>query len=161
MRTFVARSWLKDVRKKVLMPAGSQAERALFGYDTLLNERRHWQDLILVEGVFGAMRMWRAGYRETVATLGAHVTELQRNLVKRLKPRYVVLLRDADEAGRDAEIKEAKALSEAMLNVKIAHLPNGTDIDLATDTNILDAIQSARPVTHQLGIEAMKEEHQL
>ncbi|KKN84414.1 hypothetical protein LCGC14_0288760 [marine sediment metagenome] len=159
MRTFVARSWLNDAKKKVLMPAGSQAERALFGYDQLITHRSRWQDIILVEGVFDAMRMWRAGYGEAVATLGAHVTELQRNLVKRLKPRYVVLLRDADDAGRDAAIKDAKALSEAMLDVKIANLPDGVDPDSATDTNILDAIQSARPVTHQLGIEAMKEAH--
>lgn len=159
LRTYVARSWLKDVQKKVVMPAGSQAERALFGYDTLVNERGRWQDLILVEGVFGAMRMWRAGYRETVATLGAHVTELQRNLVKRLKPRNVVLLRDTDDAGRDAAIKEGMALSEAMLNVKIANLPDGADIDLVSDSTIHGTIQSARPVTHQLGIEAMKEEH--
>jgi 5S rRNA maturation endonuclease (ribonuclease M5) len=162
LRTFVARTWLEDEPKKVLMPPGSQAERALFGYDQLAGEERaYWKDLILVEGVFDALRLWQAGYRETVATLGAHVTELQRNLVKRLAPGSVVLLRDADDAGagRESAIKDAKALSEAMLNVSIANLPDGTDPGSASPAEIRRALDEAKPVELQLGIEALKEAH--
>jgi 5S rRNA maturation endonuclease (ribonuclease M5) len=155
LRTFVARTWLEDEPKKVLMPPGSQAERALFGYDNLVGG----ETVILCEGVFDTLRMWAAGYREAVATLGAHVTELQRNLVKRLAPRSVVLLRDADEAGRESAIKDAKALSEAMLNVSIANLPNGTDPGSASPVQIRRALDEARPVELQLGIEALKEAH--
>ena len=108
LRTFVARTWIPAEQKKVLMPKGSQAERALFGYDKLVSDSARWTDLILVEGVFDAMVMWgHLGYFHTLATLGAHLTEIQRALVKRLHPERVVLLRDGDAAGRDGAIKDA------------------------------------------------------
>ena len=156
MRTFVARSWLKDIspKDKVLMPPGSQAERALFGYDFWGDERGI--DIVLVEGVFDAINVWNAGVPRTLATLGAHVTELQRSLIKQLNPRHVILLRDRDTAGQDASIKEAKALSEAMFSVKIAHLGKG-DPGSAGRAQIIMAVENAVQVTQQLGTEAMKE----
>ena len=158
LRTFVARSWLPAATKKVLMPAGSQAERALFGYDGLDGVNLvNWTDLILVEGVFDALAMWKVGYRETIATLGAHVTELQRNLVKRLRPRHVILLRDGDDAGRAGALKDGKGLAEFMLSVRIAHLPGGTDPGSASPSEIKHAIDNARSVTTHSGAEAMKE----
>ncbi|KKK90519.1 hypothetical protein LCGC14_2722200, partial [marine sediment metagenome] len=154
LRTFVARTWLPDEKKKVLMPEGSQAERALFGYDW------NWpteSSVILVEGVFDAMRMWRFGAGETLATLGAHLTDLQRALVKRLKPKRVVLLRDGDSAGRKAAIeKEGRELAYDMLNVSIASLPEGTDPCSAEPKDIRRALDEARPITVDYGIETQK-----
>ena len=158
LRTFVARSWVETEQKKVLMPKGSQAERALFGYDLLVTDRAHWTNLILVEGIFDALHMWQCGYRETVATLGAHVTELQRSLVKRLNPDTVVLLRDADDAGREAAIKEAREFATNMLSVSIATLPSG-DPGSASQQDIHQALDNARPVTLDFGIESQKEVH--
>ncbi len=156
MRTFVARSWLRDTKKKVLMPVGSQAERALFGYDLLVDQRSDWNDLILVEGVFDAMRMWRAGYRETVATLGAHVTELQRNLIKRLNPRRVVVLWDGDDAGREATMKVSRALAEAMIPVEAALLPPGVDPDSATNVDLRQVLDNTVLVGLECGEEATR-----
>lgn len=159
LRTFVARTWLEDEKKKVLMPKGSQAERALFGYDELFTERAHWSNLIVVEGVFDAIRMWEIGYRETVATLGAHITELQRVLMRRLKPDRVILLRDGDKAGREAALKEARELAADFLPVSIAHLPDGTDPGNVEPAVLRAALAGATPVGEDYGIETMKEEN--
>ena len=158
LRTFVARSWLDKPAKKVLMPPGSQAERALFGYDNLENGRPLPEHIILVEGVFDAIGLWNAGYPATFATLGAHVTDLQRNLIKQLKPKSVTLLRDDDEAGQKAALKEGQALSEAMLTVKIAHL-GGVDPGEATREDIISAVEEAVDIKEMssLGTEALKE----
>jgi hypothetical protein len=158
MRTFVARTWMPE-EKKVLMPPGSQAERALFGYDQLVADREQWTNLILVEGVFDAIRMWENGHRETVATLGAHVTDLQRSLVKRLAPECVILLRDADDAGREAAIKEARGLATNMIPVSIAPLSHG-DPGAASLEDIRQALDNALPVELDFGTESLKEVHQ-
>lgn len=158
LRTFVARSWLPDVTKKVLMPEGSQAERALFGYDTLRVGDYRYAAIILVEGVFDALRMWELGHFHTLATLGAHITDIQRILVKRLAARNVVLLRDADTAGWEAAIKEARELAAAMIPVSIALLPAG-DPGAATPAEIRQALETAKPVELDYGIESQKEVH--
>ncbi len=161
LRTFVARSWIQDEKKKVLTPKGSQAERALFGYDELVDPRREEGTalIILVEGVFDAMAMWQHGYRETIATLGAHITELQRALLKRLTPVCVYLLRDGDAAGREGAIKDARELACDLLPVSIALLPDGTDPASASREDIRMALQEARPVDTEYGVETMREVH--
>ncbi len=162
MRTWVGRTWLPDEKKKVLMPPGSQAERALFGYDSVFFHSKAMgkANPILVEGVLDVIRLWELGYREVLATLGAHITELQRALVKRLKPKHVILLRDGDDAGRKAAIKEGRELAYDMLNVSIASLPEGTDPCSADAKDIRRALDEARPVTVDYGIETQKEVHQ-
>lgn len=157
LRTFVARTMNIHERKKVLMPKDSQASRALFGYDRVVEGRQHWTSLIIVEGVFDAIRMWQIGYGETVATLGAHITENQRRLLKRLKPDAVILLRDADDAGREAVIKEARELRAAMFDVSIAELPEGTDPGSATPQDIKKALDSAWPVMVDYGSASLEE----
>ena len=157
LRTYVARTWRRDEKKKVLMPPNSQASRALFGYDLLVQERRHWDELIVVEGVYDALRLWDLGYRETVATLGAHITDLQMALMKRLRPNGVVVMRDADEAGDAAAIKEGRALLSNMFNVSIAHLPVGSDPSMASAQDIRTALEGAVPVTLDYGAESLKE----
>ncbi len=157
LRTYVARTWKRYEKKKVLMPLNSQAARALFGYDLLEQERRHWNELIIVEGVFDALRLWDLGYRETVATLGAHITDLQMALVKRLAPKRVVLMRDADAAGEEAYIKEGRMLFSNMFNVSVAHLPSGLDPGVVTAQDIQTALHGAVPVELDYGSESLRE----
>jgi len=157
LRTYVARTWRRCEKKKVLMPPNSQASRALFGYDLLEKERSYWDELIVVEGVFDALRLWDLGYRETIATLGAHITDLQRALMKRLRPKGVVLMRDADEAGAATAIQEGRALLSNMFNVSIAHLPVDSDPSVASAQDIRTALEGAIPVTLDYGEESLRE----
>ncbi|KKK99176.1 hypothetical protein LCGC14_2635350, partial [marine sediment metagenome] len=158
LRTFVARTWLEEEKKKVLMPPGSQAERALFGYDYVASLPKH-STIYLVEGVFDVLRMWQWGFRWTLATLGAHMTPLQQALVKRLAPANVVLLRDGDKAGREAAIKEGRQLAYDMIPVSIAHLPDDTDPGSASAEEIREALDNAKPVEVDYGIESQMEVH--
>ncbi len=157
LRTYVARSWKLTEKKKVLMPPNSQASRALFGYDLLVEKRRYWSDLIVVEGVFDALKLWHLGYRETIATLGTHITDVQMALMKRLRPDHVVIMRDADEAGDTAAIQEGRILLSNMFNVSIAHLPVGSDPGAATVREIKAALSGAIPVTLDYGNESLRE----
>lgn len=150
LRTFVARTWVSEERKKVLMPKGSQAARALFGYDGLPQPT---EEVILVEGVWDAMKLWEQGLTGAVATLGAHITELQRALLKQRGVKRVILLRDGDEAGRKAMAKEAQELAAAMLEVSVALLPEGTDPGSATVKQIKKALDEAQDITVILGQE--------
>jgi DNA primase len=157
LRTYMARTWQRYEKKKVLMPPNSQASRALFGYDLLEEEKGYWNKLIVVEGVFDALRLWDVGYRETVATLGTHITDLQLALMKRLRPAHVVLMRDADKAGEEAYIKEGRMLLSNMFNVSVAHLPPGSDPGMATAQDIRTALEGAIPVTLDYGDESLRE----
>jgi DNA primase len=77
-----------------------------------------------------------------------------------LKPNAVVLLRDGDDAGREGAIKEARELAYAMINVEIAQLPEGKDPDSATRDEVREALDNARPIELDFGIESQKEVHQ-
>ena len=166
LKTFIARTWLEGYEPKVLMPLGSKASEALFGYDDLPTKG----PLIIVEGVWDALAVKGVidsnptapfsgvySYPSVVATLGAHMTDAQRRLVQQTGFSSVVLLRDGDQVGREAAIKEARELKAMMLNVKIANLPDGVDPGSASTEQIREAIQFAKPVGEDYGTESIKE----
>ncbi len=145
LRTFVARSWLPQGKPKILTPPNSRAAEALFGYDLI----KPGSDLIVVEGVFDALRVMDAFYGgdySVVATLGAHITDGQRRLLQQTGFLNVILMRDNDEAGRTAQLKETKELLAAMMNVKVARLLvwKGDPGDLDND-QIYSAVSNAVP----------------
>lgn len=164
LRTFVARTWLQSEPKRILMPKGSLAALALFGYDLLpchnINPGPcdHPDGIVLVEGVFDAIRMWELGYEHTLATLGAHITDQQRVLLKRLAPRRIVLLRDGDQAGREAAAKESQELAASASGppVYIAILPEGADPESATPKQIQEALDKVQPLQLQYGMETAR-----
>ncbi len=153
LKTFVARSWLKSPLKKVLMPPGSTASQALFNYDS---PRNALQETILVEGVFDALKLIPT-VPNVIATLGAHITTEQRLLLKRKGDTNVILLRDGDKAGLEASIKEARLLKAAMMNVKIAILPEGKDPNSATLEEVYKALDNAKLIEKDYGVESLRE----
>lgn len=166
LKTFVARTWLEGYEPKVLMPSGSKASEALYRYDDLGTKG----PLIIVEGVWDVLKVKQVSYRKqlgvvqevcfyenVVATLGAHMTDAQRRLVQQTGFSSVVLLRDGDQTGRKAAIKEARELKAMMLNVKIANLPDGVDPGSASTEQLREAIQFAKPVGEDYGTESIKE----
>lgn len=156
LRTWVARTWLKDEPKKVLTPKDSLASSAIFGYDIALRSPRV---IKLVEGVLDALRMMTLGYTNMMATLGAHITPEQRRLLKRLEPESVVLLRDSDQAGMDAVFKESAELSSVFINCKVALLPDGTDPGSASPEDITTGLQGAFEIQTNYGKEVAKGGH--
>ena len=160
LRTWVARDWTEAAEKKVLMPRDSQAGRALFNYDRLSKAPVPHSGTIIVEGVFDALALLEHNLSHVVATLGAHITDQQRRLLKRLGRTNVVLLRDGDTAGRTAAIEEARELHAARFDVSIAQLPDDVDPGSATVEELTAALHQAKTVDQDVGLEALREVHQ-
>ena len=91
MTSFVARSIEKYMKPKYLNPGHGLQSLVLFGYDRVVPRRQ----VIAVEGVFHAIRLWMYGY-QAVAYFGSTISEAQAHLLARLQPSDLVWVPDAD-----------------------------------------------------------------
>lgn len=82
----------------------------------------------LVEGYFDVISMHTQGHCNTVATCGTALTTQQAVLLHRYTS-HAVIMRDADEAGRKAAVKDLHILLKAGFKVEIIILPEGDDPD--------------------------------
>jgi DNA primase len=80
-------------------------------------------NLMIVEGVFDALSVWQAGYKNVMAISGTGNIYKVSNLLKRIRASNVKLMFDGDEAGYRA----AEKLNELYPRSSIITLPNGTD----------------------------------
>lgn len=100
--------------------------RNLFGFN--IARRAHTQEVILVEGYMDAIALMRAGYANTVATLGTALTVEQAQLLKRYFSE-VVICYDSDEAGRKATDRAIHVLREAGCGISVLDLKAKKDPD--------------------------------
>ena len=121
----------------------------LFGLDLALPAVRTEKSIIVVEGYFDHLALYRAGVRNVVATCGTalttdHVEQLKRHVTK------VNLLFDGDVAGHKATIRAMELFLEQKVPAYVITLPDGDDPDSFLDKNTADAFQDrlgkARPV---------------
>ena len=103
--------------------------------------------LIVVEGYMDAIAMHRAGFRNTVASLGTAFTDAQLRLCSRYA-KEVVFFFDADNAGQEAALRAIHMMSKALrklsgveLRIKIAKVPDGKDPDEYIKANGADAFK--------------------
>ncbi|MBI4817759.1 MAG: toprim domain-containing protein [Deltaproteobacteria bacterium] len=82
--------------------------------------------LILVEGFFGVLALYEAGFPNAVASMGAEVSMEQLDLLAQASE--VLVLFDGDEAGEKGAAKVVAALA-ARTTVRIAHSPEGLQPD--------------------------------
>lgn len=83
---------------------------------------------VLVEGYLDVIACHRAGLEEAVASLGTALSEEHAKMLSRWA-KDVVILYDADEAGRKAADRAADILGAAGLRTRVALLPPGEDPD--------------------------------
>jgi DNA primase len=103
--------------------------RTLFGFDRARQAIREKGRAIVVEGYMDALRLWQAGFPETVACLGTAFTEYHLQKLKQATS-LVVLLFDGDSAGRRATLQTVNvALSAPEVHMKAVSLPQGMDPD--------------------------------
>lgn len=120
---------LDDSKPKYLnSPEGPlfSKSRNLFGFNIARRERT--QFVILVEGYMDAIALMRAGYANTVATLGTALTDQQAQLLKRYFSE-VVICYDSDEAGRKATDRAIVVLREAGCGISVLDLKAKKDPD--------------------------------
>jgi DNA primase len=83
---------------------------------------------ILVEGYMDVIAMHKAGFPQTVASLGTAFTLNHAKLLKKYTP-AVIILYDSDAAGTQAALRAIPLLLEAELEVKVLQLKDAKDPD--------------------------------
>lgn len=120
----------KSLGKYVNSPEGPlfPKRRILYGLDLLPAALRDAPDepVLVVEGYLDVILLHQAGFRTAVAALGTALTEEHARRLRRFE-RPVILLLDADEAGRRAAAKAARHLIAEGIDVRVAELPDGCD----------------------------------
>lgn len=103
-------------------------KRVLFGLDKALSYAKSTGSLVLVEGYMDMIKLFQAGIRNVVASLGTSLTEAQANLIARLVDK-VFIAYDADVAGESATVRGVSLLVNKGLAVKVVEIPHGKDPD--------------------------------
>lgn len=100
----------------------------LFGLYAARDAIREHRSAVVVEGYTDCLAMQRAGVKTAVAALGTAFTNRQGELLRRYADE-VILIFDADAAGRSAARKSMGILLDCGLSVRSAALPAGEDPD--------------------------------
>ena len=132
----------KSLGKYVNSPEGPMfpKRRILYGLELLPAALRDApeESVLVVEGYLDVILLHQAGLRTAVAALGTALTEEHARRLRRFE-RPVVLLLDADEAGRRAATKAARNLIAEGLDVRVAELPDGCDpADLVSNDRVAE-----------------------
>lgn len=100
----------------------------LFGLDMALPSIRTGNSVIIVEGYFDHLALYRAGVQNVVATCGTALTGTHAGLVKRHAERVYTLF-DSDNAGKKATIRSMEIFLEQRIPAYVISLPAGDDPD--------------------------------
>jgi DNA primase len=121
----------------------------LFGLDMALPSIRTENAVIIVEGYFDHLALYRAGVRNVVATCGTALTATQSGMIKRHAERVYTLF-DSDGAGKKATIRSMELFIEQRIPAYVITLPTGDDPDSFMAGNPVEAfkdrLKSSRPV---------------
>ena len=110
---------------KYRLPAGFRKSHVLFNLHRAIESRDH--TLILVEGFFDTFKTHQAGHRNVAALMGSKLSDRQAELIETYFDQVILML-DADEAGKAATAAARTALS-SILSVKFVALASGTQPD--------------------------------
>jgi DNA primase len=93
------------------------------------------QPLVVVEGFFGCMAVWQAGYRRVTALMGSVLSRTQEEMITKAAgdSGSVILLFDGDDAGRkgqtDAQERLGKHLSVHSIHLEYGQQPDSIAAD--------------------------------
>jgi DNA primase len=104
-------------------------------------EIRRRDEAILCEGNFDLVALHQAGFENAVAPMGTAFTEAHAKLLKRFAHK-VVLLFDADAAGRRAVREAHQVLSRLAFDAHVVTLPEGADPDSFLRERGVEALRS-------------------
>lgn len=100
----------------------------LYGLQKAKDYIKEQNEVILVEGLIDVGRLWKVGYRNTVASLGSALTDEQALLLKRYAKK-VIIFYDGDFAGYEASKKAALQLMAVGIDFNVVETPLGEDPD--------------------------------
>ncbi|HEX4440939.1 MAG TPA: DNA primase [Thermoanaerobaculia bacterium] len=103
-------------------------KRLLYGLSDAREAIRKRDRVVLVEGYFDHLALWRAGIHETVASMGTALTPEQTEKLRRLTSSAVICY-DGDAAGRNATHAALALLLGHGFAARAARMPLGEDPD--------------------------------
>jgi DNA primase len=115
----------------------------LFGLDMALPAVRTENAVIIVEGYFDHLALFKAGIRNVVATCGTALTATHAGMLKRHAERAYTLF-DSDKAGKNATIRSMELFLEQRMPAYVITLPAGDDPDSFLSANTVEAFQERR-----------------
>ncbi len=115
----------------------------LFGLDMALPAIRTSRSVIIVEGYFDHLALYRAGVKNVVATCGTALTATHTSLIARHASRVYTLF-DSDSAGGKATVRAMELFLEQRLPAYVISLPSGEDPDSFLAKNPVEAFLSCR-----------------
>ena len=115
----------------------------LFGMDLALPSIRTEKSVIIVEGYFDHLALYRAGIRNVVATCGTALTATHAGMIKRHAER-VFMLFDSDKAGKNATIRSMELFLEQRIPAYVITLPAGDDPDSFLAKNTVESFIACR-----------------
>lgn len=149
LRFIIKRGIRKNQRPKYLNPSDSVAKSLLFGSCNLDYDLVHSDGLIVVEGPLDCIKLHQHGFRNTVAILGSTISDKQRQLIAKLRPKRIILFLDRDAAGAGGLLKASLLLNR--YQIKVPLYPKGK-FDPAT----LTAEECKRVIGKAISILALK-----
>jgi DNA primase len=123
---------IDEAEPKYRLPAGFRKSHVLFNLHRAIQSRDH--TLILVEGFFDTFKTHQAGHHNVAALMGSKLSDRQAELIRTYFDQVILML-DADEAGKAATAAAATALS-SILSIQIVELASGTQPDQLTSEEI-------------------------
>jgi DNA primase len=115
----------------------------LFGMDMALPSIRTENAVIIVEGYFDHLALYRAGIRNVVATCGTALTPNHAVLIKRHADKVYTLF-DSDNAGKKATIRSMELFLEQRIPAYVITLPAGDDPDSFLAAHPVEAFTERR-----------------
>lgn len=100
--------------------------KTLFGFNFAKNHCA--KQLLVVEGNMDVVSLHKAGFENTIGTLGTAFTSEQARMIARYT-NEIVLGFDSDAAGQKAVARASEVLSESGLKVRVLAVPDGKDPD--------------------------------
>lgn len=115
----------------------------LFGLNMALPSIRTGSSVIIVEGYFDHLALYRAGVQNVVATCGTALTGTHAGLIKRHAERVYTLF-DSDNAGKKATIRSMELFLEQRVPAYVISLPAGDDPDSFMAANSAEEFAALR-----------------
>jgi DNA primase len=103
------------------------------------------KSVIIVEGYFDVIHLYKLGYNNVVAVLGTSLTTNHIDLLEKLGVEEITLMFDGDKAGLEATFKSLKTLLKYSIDTKIVVLQGKDPAELSLEElqqNILKSINA-------------------
>jgi DNA primase len=116
---------IDQTKPKYRLPRGFRKSHLLFNLNRAI--RKGSRTLILVEGFFDTFKIHQAGHHNVAALMGSKLSGRQADLIGTHFDEVILML-DADEAGKAGATAAARALS-SIVAVQVVELRSGTQPD--------------------------------